>query len=369
MKKVLFVACILFVSKVVAKCSIDVSLSPEKDARPWVINMKVTNDGETPVAVLKWNTPFDTMQSNMFDVRDEAGRRAEYIGHIAKRGPPTVDDFLTLGISKQEPSDRSEAVTVDLSELYRMPHANTTYTVTFVGVIFATDKSLDDLERPPQLDVGISYHHIPVEALEMADVDTSSLSFWLFTSLLRSPPQAPLRAGLGAISYSSNCDTGKQSTLVSVVSTAKSMASQCASYLTASSCDAAFVKWFGRYTGTSRWSAITQNFNRINAKISSNVFGLNCMGPQCSPGTFAYVYPTDSSFTVYLCGGFWDAFSQYDSKPGTIIHEMSHFSVIAGTQDHTYGTSGAQDYASRQPDKAINNADNHEYFAESSPRC
>jgi peptidyl-Lys metalloendopeptidase len=329
---------------------------------------KITNDGETPVSVLKWNTPFDTMQANIFDVRDEAGRRAEYIGHIAKRGPPTFDNFFALGVSKQEPSDRSESVTIDLSELYRMPHANTTYTVTFVGVLYVTEKSLEELERPPQPD-GINYHYIPTEALELADVDTSSLSFWIFTALLRSPPVAPLRAGLGAINYASNCDGSKQTQLVSVVSSAKTMASQCSSYLTASSCDAAFVRWFGRYTGTSRWSSVTQNFNRIYSKISSNNFGLNCNGPQCSPGTFAYVYPYDSSFTVNLCGAFWDANSQYDSKPGTIIHEMSHFTAIAGTQDHTYGTSGAMDYASRQPDKAINNADNHEYFAESSPRC
>lgn len=42
-------------------------------------------------------------------------------------------------------------------------------------------------------------------------------------------------------------------------------------------------------------------------------------------------------------------------------------SVVAGTDDHVYGQSGAKNLAISDPTKALNNADNHEYFAENTP--
>ena len=53
------------------------------------------------------------------------------------------------------------------------------------------------------------------------------------------------------------------------------------------------------------------------------------------PKTFAYVYPRDVTFTVYLCSAFWRASDKLcqDSRPGTLIHEVSHF---LGTKDLTY---------------------------------
>ena len=54
-------------------------------------------------------------------------------------------------------------------------------------------------------------------------------------------------------------------------------------------------------------------------------------------GTYAYVYP-DSPYQVYLCGAFWSAPNTgTDSRAGTIIHELSHFTVVAGTNDWAYG--------------------------------
>jgi len=51
-------------------------------------------------------------------------------------------------------------------------------------------------------------------------------------------------------------------------------------------------------------------------------------------------------------------------NPRTLIHEMSHFNVTAGTDDYVYGSAGALNLAITDPAKATNNADNHEYFAE-----
>ncbi|KAL6474181.1 hypothetical protein MHYP_G00177420 [Metynnis hypsauchen] len=50
---------------------------------------------------------------------------------------------------------------------------------------------------------------------------------------------------------------------------------------------------------------------------------------------FAYVIPNDKDNIVYLCKKFWSApdILRIDSKPGTLIHEVSH---LLGTTDITY---------------------------------
>ena len=56
-----------------------------------------------------------------------------------------------------------------------------------------------------------------------------------------------------------------------------------------------------------------------------------------------------------------------DSRAGTLIHELSHFTVVAGTSDFAYGQSAASRLARTSPSRAVRNADNHEYFAENTP--
>jgi hypothetical protein len=52
---------------------------------------------------------------------------------------------------------------------------------------------------------------------------------------------------------------------------------------------------------------------------------------------------------------------------GTLIHETSHFTIVAGTDDHAYGQSSCQSLAQNDPARAVDNADNHEYIAENNP--
>jgi peptidyl-Lys metalloendopeptidase len=69
-----------------------------------------------------------------------------------------------------------------------------------------------------------------------------------------------------------------------------------------------------------------------------------------------------------MCNAFWSApTTGTDSKGGTIVHEVSHFNIVAGTDDVVYGQSGAKSLAISDPAQAIQNADSHEYFAENTP--
>jgi len=61
-----------------------------------------------------------------------------------------------------------------------------------------------------------------------------------------------------------------------------------------------------------------------------------------------------------MCGLFW---SRANERVNTIVHEMSHFRNIAGTQDYTYGQSNCLSLARANPTQASHNADNVCYFA------
>jgi hypothetical protein len=70
--------------------------------------------------------------------------------------------------------------------------------------------------------------------------------------------------------------------------------------------------------------------------------------------------------TVMLCPMFFQARNEgADSRPGVIMHEMTH--LAAGTGDMAYGRSAALALARKEPDRAALNADNYEYFVEFLP--
>ncbi|KAF8652383.1 hypothetical protein AX16_004411 [Volvariella volvacea WC 439] len=160
------------------------------------------------------------------------------------------------------------------------------------------------------------------------------------------------------------CSSTQQSNLVSAASAAQSYAASALSYLTShTSSTTRYTTWFGTFT-TARHNTVTSQFSNISSNtFSSYTYDCTCT----SSGTYAYVYPSDFGH-VYLCGAFWAAPNTgTDSRGGTLIHESSHFTANAGTDDHAYGQSACRSLASSSPDTAIDNADSHEYFAENNP--
>ena len=100
----------------------------------------------------------------------------------------------------------------------------------------------------------------------------------------------------------------------------------------------------------------------------------------CDGNTYAYVYPTDTTQTIYICL-FTFNFPDYSEKVQTVIHELSHFNSIGATTDnsksvHTcmadvadpvvraaYGQVACYDLAQSDPAAARSCADSYGYFA------
>lgn len=133
-----------------------------------------------------------------------------------------------------------------------------------------------------------------------------------------------------------------------------------------------YTTWFGAYDAD-RLSTVQSHFTNIGADaLEMNYDCTTCRTTPPSPDqsydtTYAYVFP-DSPDKIYLCGAFWSSPAVgANSQAGTIVHELSHFTVNGGTLDNVYGLTDAMNLASTNPSAAIMNADNHEYFAENTP--
>lgn len=336
-------------------------LTPRASAQePVNIRYTLRNPGETPVRVLKIGTPLEgEFNSKMFRV-EANGAEVPYIGRLVKRTPPTESDYLVI-----EPHAEATA-TLDLSKGYALS-AIGRYNVQL------TIRSLDT--RPATGDIRSSKPRFVLPASQ-----TPTVSFELTEARSSAVPPTPpaLRAltldeakqakKAKAAAYQS-CSTTQQSTIDSALAESASMAA--GAYLSLAITPVAkrpvaprYLEWFGAHT-TARYDLATTHFNKIQSALANETVTFHC---DCDmAGTYAYVYPNDP-YHIHLCPVFWTApLTGTDSQGGTIIHETSHFTVTAGTNDHVYGQTAARNLAATDPTNALDNADNHEYFAENTP--
>lgn len=299
------------------------------------VNVAITNQSKASVKVLRWLTPFDGVKDNLFTVTVD-GKAVEYIGADYKRPAPTEKDYITL-----KAGETFEA-TVDLAGFYDLARTGF-YQVNYhveAANVFSHQTGL--LDQSEELKSGIAQAY--VEGRE--------------TAIVADAPDAVS----GSTSYT-GCTTSRQSSLLTARSNASTYATNSFNYLNAGTVGARYTTWFGTYS-SSRYSTVRSHYSNIRSAMDTASVRFNCT---CTDSAYAYVYPTQP-YTIYLCNAFWSAPSTgTDSKAGTLVHEMSHFNVVASTDDWAYGQTAAKNLARTNTTRAIDNADSHEYFAENTP--
>jgi len=321
-----------------------------------LVRVSFTNDGDGSLYILKWNTVLDDQnvpfRSDSFEiVHDTSDTQGVYKGSVIKRrSMNSAEDFILLQANQTLSFD------IDLVQGYWLPEMGT-YAVTLRDPVFLFQNSSDQL-------------HEDMDQLKKVACKTNFV--FIKISTISDFPKFPgedLEPGLlGTVTPNANCPTNNASTIRTADSNAATLLSRVNSYLSNSCNGGNYVTWMGA-CDASRYSTVKSHFSAISSRQGSG-YRVDCAGSSCSANTYAYVYPTDSTFTVYVCGAFWTASVNtcvFDSKSGTIIHELSHFNAVAGTSDIAYGTSACQNLARTNPAQAIRNADNHEYLAESCP--
>lgn len=305
-----------------------------------IVRVTLTNTGKEAASVLKWQTPFWGVDDDMFQV-GRNGEAVAYLGRHVKRPAPTAADYYTLA------SGETLSTLVEMSALYDMSRRGE-YTVQYAM----------SLQAPRGAATEIASNTTAV----WVDADSAQAEI----GGARGEDEGDMRALTPTYK---NCSTSQKSSLATALTNAETYATNAYNYMAARTtstqrtASTRYKTWFGSYT-SSRWNTVQSHFNSIKNTIATKTITFNCA---CSDNYYAYVYP-NSPYEIWLCNAFWSAPSTgTDSKAGTLVHELSHFNVVAGTDDWAYGQSACKSLATSNPGKATDNADSHEYFAENTP--
>jgi peptidyl-Lys metalloendopeptidase len=322
-----------------------VSVSPERQSLgkddDVFVQVTVTNTSASPVRLLAWALPLAEIDAPLFDVTRD-GQKVRYLGIRVKRGAPNPGDYIELA------PDASTSTPVELSALYEM-NITGAYTIRY---------------RSGALDL----YGAPAARAADSELQSEPVSIWIDGRLPRgavTPEPLPLRAmqaGAAGLGFS-KCSNAQQGQVSSAATAALAMATDGEAYMQKNALAARYGEWFGA-ADQARAQLVKTHFGAIREAFASKPVTVDC---GCNKPYFAYVYPSQP-YKIYVCKAFWSApMTGTDSKGGTLVHEMSHFTVVAGTDDWVYGQIGAASLARTDPAKAVENADSHEYFGENTP--
>lgn len=304
-------------------------------SQPVTVQVTISNATGKNAKILKWFTPADDVEEALFRVTRD-GQPAAYLGAIYKRPAPSAADYVNL-----KPGE-SLTRSVDLAAYYDLSISGN-YTVRF---------SVGSANLFSEKGGGAA------AALSSNEVTVSVSGRTSGPVLETITPSAVT----GSTTYN-KCTTIQQQDAAKARTQASTYSADALSYLTGGKQGPRYVTWFGVFDST-RYATATTHFTKISSAMDTAPVTIDC---SCKKSYYAYVYPT-KPYVIYVCKAFWSApLTGTDSKAGTLIHEMSHFNVVASTNDFVYGQAGAQSLAISNPNNAVNNADNHEYFAENTP--
>lgn len=315
------------------------------------LSYTLVNESKQALQVLTWNTPLEgAFNSDYFDVSFDGKKElvpVPYRERHMKRAAARAEDYvLLLG-------GDSISIDLDISHGYLTGRVGY-YSIQFDGLIeyfaipYASNAddyqfdSADRIQGSLQSNTVVAYQGLSFDAISAKLSPTFN-----------------------------SCDANQQSQIDIALTAAEVMATEAAQALSSTAVAQRataerYTTWFGSYL-SSRYTTVSTHFNAIQDATANKTLNFSCGSPRCGRSTYAFVY-SGSPYEVYLCPGFWNAeLTGTDSRAGTIIHELSHFTILGGTDDHQYGQSSAKQLGATDPNKAIDNADSHEYFAENTP--
>lgn len=320
-----------------------------------VVHITLTNNGNKPAKLLKWYTAADGIEENLFQVSRD-GENLRYLGAHYKRPAPQAGNYIHLKAGE------SITQTAEISSVYDFSRTGD-YRVQF------------DVESMQLFDPAAAHRQNQSKS-GVEKLVSNELMFWVEGRDWTSPgvvAKGSAKAGKGKppvdpppsgerISFTGRCSNEQQTDILSAIDEAIAISADAKSYMTGSLGNR-YTTWFGTVDST-RSNTVKNNFNAISNAMATEDITVDC---KCKQNYYAYVYPNDP-YKIYVCKAFWTApLIGTDSKAGTLVHEMSHFDVVAGTDDVVYGQTGAMNLANSSPNDAVRNADSHEYFAENTP--
>ncbi len=296
------------------------------------VKVSYTNTLNVPVRLLKWNTALENMVSHDFLLVTLEGNPAPYIGKHVKRLPPSSKDYLTLS-----PNQTVSSV-VDLEGAYAI-YQRGEYKIRY---------------RPD---------HNGALKFSISAAATLNLREDRRVKLLR---QTPI--------INASCNATQRAQINQALAIAERIAITASQDLNNAPVSARptarrYIEWFGAYS-PGRYASVSTGMNRIANALRNQRIGFDCTcdDPR-RENLFAFVF-TNDPFNMNVCPVFFRVGpSGTDSRSGTIVHEISHFNIVAATDDFSsaLNQAGSRALARSNPNNAILNANAYEYFAENTP--
>ncbi|PFH46155.1 hypothetical protein AMATHDRAFT_77803 [Amanita thiersii Skay4041] len=304
-----------------------------------IVTTTITNTGDKVLQLLNEpNGPLSDIPTDTFEIKDASGNSPEFIGirvKYALKKAIESGDMVTLAPRE------STSITHDLSKAYNFTRTGQgKYSIRARSMFYVVDKQGE--KRPRVL-----------------RADTKALSAQLSGSLV-----AIDETHLQKPASFNGCTLQQQLTIQTATRLAFGLAKNSELYLQAVYRGTPrYTTWFGTYS-QQRHDTVLGHYSSISGN-NFRTFNYDCTCDM--ENVYAYVYP-DRFGQMYFCPAFWrSAAIGTDSQAGTIIHEASHYIVNGGTNDFAYGQDSAKELARTNPDRAVFNADSHEYFAENTP--
>ncbi|MEO9862755.1 MAG: M35 family metallo-endopeptidase [Yoonia sp.] len=137
-----------------------------------------------------------------------------------------------------------------------------------------------------------------------------------------------------------------------------------------------YTRWFGKFSPRNG-DIVRRNLKAVVSAVRTGQVSAACVNHGvglCDQDTYAFVDP-DEHYEVKLCPSFFQmqtmkeldnesAAAGNGTRAGTLIHEITHFTVVAGTDDICYSREVCTDMAIDAPQDALINADSYQYFVE-----
>jgi len=293
----------------------------------------VTNDTGETLAVLHGQMPFRGLEAELFNV-ELNGHPVTYTGKMVARLAPGPDDWLQIG------PGQSVSTVVNLSRVYDMSQPGT-YTVQFSYPL-----------QVREADGSTRFVKVESDPLLVASAGVQQGQF----------------EGQGGPPVSEGC-TPEQFAIIAIAeATAGIWAGDSDSYmdgipLVDRPSNAHYDTWFGLYDA-GRWATVNTNFEAIDDALDQNI---EYICTSCGRTTVAYVYPA-IPWEIYICPTFFDTrLIDADYQAGVVLHEVSHWDIVANTNDYAYGETNCMALADSNPDSAVLNADSYHMFAKYLP--
>jgi peptidyl-Lys metalloendopeptidase len=314
------------------------------------VEVTITNTSRKTVRLPKWQLPSEVERSNLFRITRD-GQEVGFEGAMVKRGVPTAEDFAILR------PGRSYRNIVALGSAYDLSKAGH-YTVTYAAALqYASLSGGTRLQQTNGLPMVAQAAPIQMALDQPATLPSGG-------RIRPVLPSNPVLSDVLGVTYV-GCSANQIKLNDQAILTARSYAENAKGYLNSNATGARYTTWFGAYLNT-RYATAQQHFTTIDTAMdqTGGQVKINC---GCTENYYAYVFKSQH-YEIFVCNAYWNApLVGTDSKAGTLIHEMSHFTIVADTDDWAYGQNLASNLAINNPSQAVDNADSHEYFAENTP--